>query len=494
MFEKITPEEAGISSAKVAKLIEKLNQRSMPMHSVLMMKGDKLFCECYWAPFTKDTLHRMYSQTKSYTSIAIGLLEEEGKLDLDSKICDLFPDKIDTPPSVEFRKQTVRQMLTMTTASDPARWFDTDYDDRTRMYLNVNRSSCLHVPGTVWQYDSAGSQVLSSLVERLSGMSTFDYLYEKIFKHLGTFNTARMLKTRNGDSWGDSAMYCTPRDMVSFARFVMNYGTWNGKRLMNEKYLRTASSRVVDNSEYPHPVFNHGYGYQIWRTERNGFAFYGMGSQYTICLPDQDLIFCCTADTQGLEMDCDIILGYFFDLIAEEIAPASLPEDKTAEAMLEEASRDLKLYCIKGMADSPKRGEIEGARYICRPNPMGWREFSIKFNSDGGVLHYVNDQGEKDLPFGINRNVFCKFPQLGYSSEYGGVRTTDGFTYDAAVSAAWLQDNKLGIKVQVIDKYLGNAYFTFGFIEDLVTVKMTKTAEDFLNEYTGDLIARRATV
>ena len=484
---------AGISSAKVAKLIEKLNQRSLPMHSVLMMKGDKLFCEYYWAPFNKDTLHRMYSQTKSYTSVAIGLLEEEGKLDLDSKICDLFSDKIDTPPSEEFREQTVRDMLTMTTATDCARWFDTDYDDRTRMYMNVRRSACRHIPGTVWEYDSAGSQVLSSLVERLSGKSTFDYLNERIFTHLGTFKTARMLKTRNGDSWGDSALYCTPRDMVSFARFVMNYGTFNGKRLMNEQYLRLATSKVVDNIEAEHPVFRHGYGYQIWQTEMGGFAFNGMGAQYTICLPKLDLIFCCNADTQGMAMDSDVILGYFFDLIAEEMSAKPLPEDKVAEKLLSDATKDLRLYALTGGEDSPLRNEINGVKYICRNNPMGWREFSFSFSDDGksGVLRYINQQGEKELPFGVCYNEFCKFPQLGYSDEYGGVRTTNGFKYDAAVSGAWLQDNKIGIKVQVIDKYLGNALFIFGFKRDLVTVCMRKTAEDFLEEYQGDVIARR---
>ena len=50
MFEKITPEEAGISSSKVVEFIEMLCNRKFPMHSVLMMKGDKLFAEyCLFA-------------------------------------------------------------------------------------------------------------------------------------------------------------------------------------------------------------------------------------------------------------------------------------------------------------------------------------------------------------------------------------------------------------------------------------------------------------
>jgi len=487
MFEKITPEEAGVSSFEVAEFIRNLNKRGMQMHSLLMMKGDKLFAEYYWAPFDANFTHRMYSQTKSYTAVAIGLLEEEGKLSLDDPMSKYFTEKIDTPQHMHLQNQTIRQMLTMTTVGAPGVWFNTDYDDRTWMYFNHNRDGDLRCPDTIWEYDSAGSQVLSNLVEKLSGMSTFDYLNEKIFRELGTFKTARMLRVRNGDSWGDSALLCTARDMVSFARFVMNYGTWGDKRLMNERYLREATSALKDNIEYEHSVFQHGYGYQIWRTEQNGFAFNGMGSQYTVCLPDKDIIFSCTADTQGHPHAQDLILGYFFDLIAENISAEPLPEDPEAYEYLEAETSDLTLYAIQGAPDSSMRASLSGSEYICDENPMGIKSFSFSFSEDGkrGELTYVNEQGRKCLPFGINHNVFCKFPELGYSNEIGGARTTDGFTYVAAVSAAWRQEDKLVLDVQIIDKYFGNGLFIFAFNGDYATVRMKKTAEDFMGKYLG---------
>lgn len=493
MFEKITPEQAGVSSAAIAKFIEMLNRRSIPMHSLLMMKGDKLFCEYYWAPFTKDTVHRMYSQTKSYTSVAIGLLEEEGKLSLDDTIVSHFPEKIDTPPAENLKKQTIREMLTMTTIGECDNWFlRTDEVDRTHLYLNRTRNSGRSA-GTIWEYDSAGSQVLSSLVEKLSGKSTFDYLNEKIFRHLGTFKTATMLKTRNGDTWGDSALICTPRDMMSFGRFVMNYGTWEGKRLMNENYLRTATSPISDNTECGPYVFRHGYGYQIWHTERDGFAFDGMGSQYTICLPDLDVIMVCTADTQGIAHNDDIILGGYFDTVIAEMKNEPIAPCPEAEAVLANETKDLKLFCAKGAEDSPFRAELDGAVWECNSNPMGITSFSFCFDPDGksGVLNYTNAQGNKQLPFAVNANRFGKFPQLGYSGDFGGLRTTDGSMYDDAVSFAWLRDNKIRIKLQIIDRYLGNGDWIFAFKDGSATVRMTKTAEDFLNEYNGYLVATK---
>ena len=489
MFERITPEEAGVSSKYIADFISSLNRRSIPMHSVLMMKGDKLFAEYYWAPFTKDTIHRMYSETKSYTSVAIGLLVEEGKLSLDDKVTELFKDKIEIEIPDCFKKQTIRDMLTMTTVGNPVNWFADNDPDRVHLYLNKRKD--YHTAGTIWEYDSAGSQVLSTIVEKLSGMSTFEYLTEKIFKHLGTFKTATMLKTRNGDTWGDSALVCTSRDMMSFGRFVMNYGMWDGKRLMNEDYLRAATARQVDNSENLELVFRHGYGYQIWRVEE-GFAFVGMGSQFTICIPERDLIFVCTADTQGNANANDFIVGRFYDTVVANMQSTPLPASSEATYALDAATADLKLYSVKGAEDSPMRNELDGAVYECDKNPMGWKSFSFSFDKDGksGTLTYVNAQGEKKLPFGINYNVFGKFPELGYSNDFGGLRTTDGFMYDDAVSAAWVQDNKILINVQIIDRYFGNGRWAFAFNDGKATARMFKTAEDFLCEYAGTLCAK----
>ena len=111
MFERITPEAAGISSDRIVKFINKLEQRGAIMHSMLMMRHGKIITENYWAPFNKDFCHRMYSQTKSYAAIGIGLLEEEGKLSLDDKVADIFPDKIDGEISIHLKEQTVRQMV-----------------------------------------------------------------------------------------------------------------------------------------------------------------------------------------------------------------------------------------------------------------------------------------------------------------------------------------------------------------------------------------------
>ena len=97
----------------------------------------------------------------------------------------------------------------------------------------------------------------------------------------------------------------------------------------------------------------------------------------------------------------------------------------------------------------------------------------------------------KEIKFGINKNEFGKFPQLGYSNEFGGERTTDGFMYDCAASGAWVEEKKFMLRVQVIDKYFGQLSITFSFKDNKAAVLLEKTAEDFFDEYKGIISAKR---
>ena len=131
--------------------------------------------------------------------------------------------------------------------------------------------------------------------------------------------------------------------------------------------------------------------------------------------------------------------------------------------------------------------EISGKTYVCEENPMGIREFSLEFYPDGtGAFCYVNAQGEKKLPFGMSKNVFGKFPQAGYSDLHVGVTGPEGYYYDCAASAAWVEPKKLNLRVQIIDKYFGNLAMVFGFRDEkTVSVRMTRKAEAFLHRYEG---------
>ncbi len=481
----VTPEQKGISSRSILAYIQLLEEQNLSTHDLIIMRGDDVIFEHYWQPFHKDFLHRMYSTTKSFVSLAVGFLEQDGLICLDDKISKYFAKELQIQPDLNMHNQTIRHMLMMSTTKGSQDWFTRGGDDRVQFYF-ANDDKKTRAPGTFFEYDSTGSFVLGALVERLTGKELITYLREKLFDKIGVSKEAYCLRCPGGHAWGDSGLLCKATDLLKVARFVMNGGSWNGEQILNRDYVTAAVSKQIDNDPFDENRYNtQGYGYQFWRTKMNGFAFIGMGCQLAICLPDQDLIMVYNGDNQGRGAAYDIIFEGFFHLAATA-QDAPLSEDVKAQQELAAYTKSLRLAVARGEKISAKAQEISGVTYLLQDNPMGIRQLRLDFAADGtrGELVYTNAQGEKHLPFGMGENVFGPFPQEGYSDEMGAVPCPGNF-YHCAASAAWTLPHKLHIMVQVIDKYFGRLDINLCFTGDGITVKMDKVAEAFMNEYFG---------
>ena len=122
---------------------------------------------------------------------------------------------------------------------------------------------------------------------------------------------------------------------------------------------------------------------------------------------------------------------------------------------------------------------------------MKIKHFRLDFEGDEGVFTYENATSEKALRFGFGHNVFMPFPEEGYS-DLTANQYAHGNFYDCAISADWCEEQALRIRVQIIDKYFGNLGIVLAFKNETeASVRMSKTAEDFLLEYSGVMNACR---
>lgn len=491
MFERISPEKAGIKSKDIIALVKRLNEYSLNTHSILMMKGDKIFFETYYKPFHKDYNHRLYSETKSFVGIAIGLLEEEGKLCLNDPIIKYFPEYLPKKVHPYMQKQTIKDMLEMRTCvNHPMLWFYVEENDRVKFYFDEKYSPIVRPSGSYWEYDSDGSQVLCALVEKLSGMKLLDYLKVKMFNDMGTFKNAYTLSTSTGVTWGDSGMLCTLRDQASFGRVVMNYGVYNGKRYINENFVKTATSKLVDNHETCFDTYaGKGYGYQIWHLDGDDFAFTGMGDQLTLMFKNEDILVAIHSSNQGNPLSRNILYNEIRTLV-KSASTKSLPENEESFNELLEFEKCQELRHQPKGIDSTIENKINGATYICEPNQMNISEFTLSLDKNEGTFSYVNATGRKEIHFGRGKNIFEKFPEEGYSNMVGK-EITKGYFYDTANSGCWADNEKFIIEAQIIDKYFGNLTIFICFKEDKAFIRMTKNAENFLREYFGTLVATK---
>ncbi len=481
-----TPEECGISSANIERFIRSIQDRNLFIHNVVIAKGDSIIFEKYWAPFHENFLHRQYSITKSIVALAVGFAEQDGLVDLDAPISRYFPEECKNVKCELLAQQTVREMLSMRTALLAENWFEGVKDDRVKFYFENTKIDDKRPGGTIYNYDSSGSFVLCAMVERVTGKTFMDYMREKCFDKIGVSPEATCLTCPGGHSWGDSALLCTARDLLKMARFTMNLGKWEGEQLLNENYVKTAVSKVTDNNKsfrYEHNSL--GYGYQIWRTYDDSFFFNGMGGQLAVCVPHKDLILICNGDNQG-ENNFNAkknIIDAFFDIIVREEHDISGAEAK--QASLFEYTKDFKLATIIGEAYSPFAERINGKTFVLDKNKMNIKWIKFTFNGGRSTMEYENATGVKTIYFGMGENAFDKFPEEGYSDLVGAMYAPGNF-YDCAVSGAWIEPQKLGVFVQVIDKYFGRLSMQFGFKdENTVGIYMLPEAENFFCEYSG---------
>ena len=484
MFRYVCPENVGMSSKNIKGYIELLEKSRLSTHNIIIAKGNDILYENYWAPFHKDFLHRMYSVTKSYVSLAIGFLEQDKMISLDDKMIKYFPVELQNQKDENLCNQSIRDMLMMATAKPQENWFREKPADRVQFYF-ANKKTDSRPSGTIFQYDSGGSFVLGALVERLTGMKLLEYLREKCLDDIGFSKEATCLEVPGGHSWGDSGLLCTAQDLLKTARFVMNHGIWNGKQLLNEEYIKMATGKQIDNNITGVDSFDsQGYGYQFWITRQNSYFFNGMGCQLAVCVPDKDLILIYNGDNQGNPLAKSIIVDNFFEMIVNNMENTPLPIDDTAVRVLKNYSNTLSLMTANGEEYSNFQNKINGVYFTVKPNPMGITKFRLSFEGKSGKFEYTNEQGKKIIYFGLCENQINLFPQEGYSDEVATVATKNIY-YKCATSAARIEPQKLFIKVQIIDKYFGNLGITIGFRDNLAGIYMEKCAENFLNEYVG---------
>ena len=465
-----TPEAVGIPSGCILNFLTRLDQYGIPMHSVLLCRHGKLAAEGYYAPYRANTLHRMFSISKSFTSIAIGFLADEGKLSLDDPIVTYFPDKVPSGVHPWIASMTIRDMLMMRTCHASTTYKVNMKEDWVESFFTVPPT---HPAGKLFHYDTSSAHTLAALVERLSGMPMLDYLKEKLAS-LGFSKESYMLTDPFGVSMGGSGLVATPMDLLKFGCFISGEGYIDGKQLLSADYIRTAVSNLSD-TRVTAPVRSEacGYGYQFWQNEKGGYVCYGMGGQFIIFLPQYDFICVTTADTQGIGGGNQVIYDALYEEILPFMASDALPEDKKTHTELLSMLKTLQIRPLEmELRPFHQENSISGKIFQLMENKMGFSRLSLSFAENTGTLHLPLNGTDCELSFGMGHLETGIFPV--YSMRY-------------AASGMWQNDMTLYLKFHIIDSFVGSVHFQFSFGKNDITVFLKKQEESLFTEFQGHL-------
>ena len=178
------------------------------MHSALIYQNGRILEESYFEPYSGDSLHRMFSVTKSFTSLAVGGLLAEGRLSLGDRIIDYFPEYTPLDPHPYLAAMTIRDMLTMRTCHKATTYKINMAEDWVRSFFITPPD---HRPGTVFKYDTSSAHTLAALVKKLSGRGILGYLRQIFPEELHFSEDALVLTDPFGTELGGSGLLARPR-------------------------------------------------------------------------------------------------------------------------------------------------------------------------------------------------------------------------------------------------------------------------------------------
>jgi len=347
-MERATPESQGVDSRAILAWLDACDQKLQYMHGFVIVRHGKVIAEGTWAPF--DTLrrpHMLYSHSKSFTSTAIGFLADDGKLDIDERISDIFADKMPSNPPPWLMEVRVRDLLTMNFGSDANKppKCNLDQKDWERGILSRPMETR---PGTRHRYDSDATYLLACIVERKSGKRVMEFLKERLFDPLG-MESPWSTVSPSGTACGGWGMNMTTRDLAKFGQFLLNGGTWNGNRVMSSDWIRLASSKHTNSNGGPD--WRMGYGFQFWRCQHNAYRADGAAGQYTVVMEDQDAVVSINAAIGDMQKELDLVWAHLLPAFGNE----PLPENAEAQKAL--ANRIASL----AIAPMPRGAEGVGA-------------------------------------------------------------------------------------------------------------------------------------
>lgn len=299
------PESVGFSSLKLKKLDETLqamvDQGQVAGAVTLLARHGQVVSTSAVGhrvletgePMPADAIFRIRSETKPVTGVAMMILYEEGRWNLDDPVSKYVPeftnlrvvnglDPEGRPILTQLsRPPTMRELMTHTAgfaygiADDPSSPADQAYfraavlqsDSLDQMVRKVSDLPMFAEPGTLWRY-SIAADIQGYIVEKLSGQSLPDFMRTRIFEPLGMNDTgfhvpqdkvARVATLYDADpsgrlvpavegAWrditrppaapsGGGGLVSTAHDFARFAQMILNDGELDGARILRPETL-----------------------------------------------------------------------------------------------------------------------------------------------------------------------------------------------------------------------------------------------------------------
>lgn len=314
-FKRSAPEKFGISSKRLyALLCELEGETRANIHNLMVLAGGEVICECSRDGYDINMWHLSHSMSKSVTSMVVGLLVEEGKLDVKERLVDIFPEL--TYKDKRFPTITVEHLLTMQSGVSfneagsvtAVKWSEAFF-----------ASPLKFAPGTRFQYNSMNTYMLARIVDRRADGGFSEFARRKLFHPLKIYNYF-WEKSPEGTEKGGWGLFLSAESFAKFGMVFLSRGEFFGERVLSERWIDEMGET---RSHSPEVSGDFNYGYQTWVARNSDEKLFNgmLGQDVWIC-PKNDLIVVINSGNNELfqgSASLEIIRKYLGGEIRDEI-------------------------------------------------------------------------------------------------------------------------------------------------------------------------------
>lgn len=270
------------------------------IHSVLVLKNDRLIYEEYFNGYDRNTLHNLYSASKSFTSILTGITIDKKYITLEDPVLSKFPEYSPIAnDSPDKQAVTVRHLLTMTSGLPCNEQDPSSPGQEENLYTKNDLIKYLwdlpmaHAPGTTPAYCSGGVITLAALISKSAGKNYTDFAVQTILTPLGITDYDWNFREENRTDRPDE-IFLRPRDMGKFGLLMLHKGIWNNQQIVSEKWINESTTKKVFLNG-----FDYGYLWWLRTITIKGqtmplISAEGNGGQFIFILPTLNMVMVST--------------------------------------------------------------------------------------------------------------------------------------------------------------------------------------------------------
>jgi CubicO group peptidase (beta-lactamase class C family) len=298
-WRKCAPGEVGMKASYLEDLNEEvliLKELHVDIHSIIIVKDGYIVAEQYYNDeYGANSLQSIYSCTKSLTSALVGITMEEGfDLELGSRMVDFFPEYDIANMTPEKEAVTLEDMLTMSAGLE---WYEIEYpyaDERNTFRAWTSSDNWVKFvldrpmeapPGTEYSYNTGISQVISAILQRVTGTRTDSLGAASLFDPLGIDYYYWPVDAQNV-AWGGNGVRLTPRDMAKFGYLYLKQGVWEGTQVVPSEWVEASQQPSIERKFIP----DYYYGYHWWVGNDQTYSAVGYGGQWITIVPEENLV------------------------------------------------------------------------------------------------------------------------------------------------------------------------------------------------------------